>query len=511
MSPQTSLNNERIAKNTLLLYVRMLFMMAVTLYTSRVVLATLGVEDYGIYNVVGGIVAMLGFLHGSMSNTVQRFLSVELGRGNEERVNQVFNASLQVHYAIAFFVLFVMEIVGVWYLRAHLNIPAGRISAANWVLQCSIITTFFTIVQVPYNAMIIAKERMEIYAYLSILDVTLKLLTIYLLQIGHLDKLKLYSVLVAVVTIGVQLIYRAYCSRVFEEIRFRWIKDIQLIKELLSFSVWNMLSEVAWTFTGPGVIVIQNIFYGPAINAAMGLANQVNGAVSRFIGNFQTAVNPQIIKLCAAEHTAEMKRLLFRSTRFSFYLMLLLSLPLILKMHYVLELWLRDVPEYTTEFCQLTLVYTLVSVTSTILPKIVWAHGNIRNYQIITSLIIFLNFPLSYLVLWMGASPLSVTVVGICIQVVMVFVRIYLVCEIEEMQMREFLLEAILPIVRIGLLSLVLPLLVLRVVEENFLGFLIVAVTTTISTGSLIYFVGMDSHERKFVMNKVVKVKNKLT
>lgn len=316
---QTSDNNKRIAKNTLLLYFRMLLMMVVTLFTSRVVLDKLGVTDYGIYNVVGGIVAMLGFLNGSMSLAVQRYLSFEIGKRNEDGVMRVFNTSLLAHTGIALFVLVVMEIAGVWYLNNHMNIPAARMEAANLVLQCSILTTLFTIVQVPYNAIIIAKEEMGIYAYISILEVFLKLLVAYLLSIGNFDKLELYSVLIMVVTIGIVMIYRFYCTAKYKETSFRFIKDWGLLRQLVEFACWNMVGELAWILTGQGVNIILNSFLGPVVNAAKGISDQVTGAVNRFVLNFQTALKPQLVKNYASDQLDVMKKLLYRGTRFSYY------------------------------------------------------------------------------------------------------------------------------------------------------------------------------------------------
>lgn len=258
----TSQNNKRIAKNTLLLYFRMLLLMAVTLYTSRVVLDKLGITDYGIYNVVGGIVSMLGFLTGAMGNAVQRYLSFEIGKGNKQRVNHIFNISLLAHAIISIIVFIIMEIAGVWYLNTYMNIPMDRLDAANWVLQCSILTTIFTIMQVPYNAIIIAKEQMGIYAYISILEVVLKLAVVYLLVIGHFDRLKLYSVLIMIVTISILMVYRIYCIKKYDEAKFRFVKDTKTLKEMIGFASWNMLGEIAWAFTGQGVNIILNIFSG---------------------------------------------------------------------------------------------------------------------------------------------------------------------------------------------------------------------------------------------------------
>lgn len=507
--PSQSNNNKRIARNALLLYFRMLFMMVVSLYTSRVVLSTLGVEDYGIYNVVGGIVAMLGFLNGSMSNAVQRYLSFEIGKGNKEGVSRIFNVSLQAHAGIALSVFVIMEIAGVWYLNRYMNIPSDRVIAANWVLQCSILTTLFSIVQVPYNAIIISKEQMGIYAYISILEVVLKLLIVYLLTIGGFDRLKLYSVLVMVVTIGVMLVYRLYCIKKYDEAKFRFIKDWNLLRQLVSFASWNMLGELAWVFTGQGVNIILNSFFGPAVNAARGLAEQVNGAVTRFVSNFQTAVNPQLIKSYAADQLDDMKKLLYRSTRFSFYLLLMLSLPIILKMNYILNLWLKDVPEYTTGFCQLVLICSLVSTISNLLAQVVRAYGKIRKYQIVVSAFLFLNFPLSYVVLKMGASPLSTMLVNICIQMVLLFVRLKLTGRMIQMRFADFAKNVLNKIFFVSIVSSVLPILCCMTFAETFICFVITCVVSIGSVGICAFYFGMDKNERQYVQTAILGIVNK--
>ncbi len=508
---QSSDNNKRIAKNTLFLYFRMLFMMAISLYTNRVVLDKLGVTDFGIYNVVGGIVVMLGFLSGCMSNSVQRYLSYELGKNNTEGVNRVFNVALVVHVCIAVFVLLVMETVGLWYLNTHMNIPAARMNAANWVFQCSLLTMMFTIMQVPYNAIIVSKEKMSIYAYISILEVTLKLLVVYILVIGSYDRLKLYGVLIMLVTIGVLMVYRIYCIKKFEEAKFRVVKDWSLFKDIISFSGWNMLSEVAWTFTGPGVNLILNVFYGPAVNAARGLAEQVNGAVSRFVQNFQTAVNPQLIKLYAADEIEEMTKLLFRSTRFSYFLLFTLSLPLIIEMDYILHLWLKVVPVYTTEFCQLILICSLVSVNSTLLPKIAWAYGKIRNYQIIVSVVLFLNFPLSYLVLKIGLSPLATTYVAIFIQVFIIWTRLYLVSKMVGLSKSRYFHDVLLKNLSVTVAAVLLPMMLKYYMNDTLLSVVSIMIVSGLSALLSSYFVGMEDKEKTLVVNMVKKGIKKIT
>lgn len=510
MSSQTSDNNKRIAKNTLLLYFRMLLMMFVTLFTSRVVLDKLGVTDYGIYNVVGGVVAMLGFLNSSMSNAVQRYLSFEIGKNNDEGVNRIFNVSLLAHAGIAAFVFVVLEIAGVWYLNTHMNIPAGRMDAANWVLQCSIFTTLFTVVQVPYNAIIISKEQMGIYAYISILEVILKLLVVYMLAIGTFDKLKLYSILIMIVTIGIMMVYRFYCASKYSEAKFRFVKDWNLLQQIISFASWNMLGELAWVFTGQGVNIILNSFFGPIVNAARGLSEQVNGAVNRFVANFQTAVNPQLIKNYASNQLEEMKRLLYRSTRFSYYLLLALSLPIILKMDFILHLWLKDVPDYTTGFCQLVLVCSLVSTLSNLLAQVARAYGKIRNYQIVVSVILFMNFPLSYIVLKMGYSPLSTMCVNIGVQGALLFIRLRLTNRMIQMTYANFIKNVLFPVITVTAAALIIPLAIYFMLDNSPISFVIVCLVSFVSVCLSAYGLGMNVNERQYILTTLSKLINKI-
>lgn len=495
----TSANNKRIAKNTLLLYFRMLLMMAVSLYTSRVVLDKLGITDYGIYNVVGGIVSMLGFLTGAMGNAVQRYLSFEIGLGNEERANHLFNVSLLAHIAIAAIVFIIMEIAGVWYLNTYLNIPADRLDAANWVLQCSILTTMFTIVQVPYNAIIIAKEQMGIYAYISLLEGVLKLAVVYILALGYFDRLKLYSILIMTVTIGILMVYRIYCIKKYNEAKFRFVKDTKTLKEITSFAGWNMLGELAWVFTGQGVNIILNMFFGPTVNAARGLADQVNGTVARFVNNFQTAINPQLVKSYAADELDNMKNLLYRGIRFSYYLLLMLSMPLILNMDFILHVWLRNVPEYATGFCQLVLICSMVSSVSNLLSQVARASGELRKYQSWVSACLFLNFPLSYLVLKLGASPLATMIVNICIQATLLLVRLYLTRPIIGLSIIDFTKNVLLPIIKTTIISAILPCYCAYELNAGWVNFIIICFVSLACSITCILTLGVSANERTYI------------
>ena len=323
-----SVNNKRIAKNTLLLYVRMFFVMAVTLFTSRVVLATLGVTDFGIYNVVGGVVAMMGILNNAMAVSTQRYLTFELGRGDAVRLKQVFCMCLAIFVMLAVVVVVLGETVGLWFLNSKMTIPADRMVAANWVYQFSILACVASLIVTPYNAVIIARERMNVYAYVGILEVVLKLAVVYLLLVIPVDRLTTYGLLILLSQIVIAVIYMLYCTRHFAEARYRVYWDGSLFRELVSYSGWNLFGSAAGVVKGQGLNILLNMFFTPAVNAARGIAYQVNAAITQFFTNFYTAVRPQITKYYAQGDMEEMTKLIFRSSKMSFYLIMLISMPI---------------------------------------------------------------------------------------------------------------------------------------------------------------------------------------
>ena len=337
----TSTNNKRIAKNTLLLYVRMLFMMAVSLYTSRVILNALGVEDYGIYNVVGGVVAMFSIISGSLSAAISRFITFELGKGDIDKLKKTFSAAVTIQLLLSLIIVILIESVGVWFLNFKMTIPSDRMAAANWVLQFSIVTFVINLVSVPYNATIIAHERMSAFAYISILEAVGKLAIAFLIMVSPIDRLVFYAILMCGVAVIVRLTYGYYCKRHFSECRysFRWDKEI-LVK-MFGFAGWNFIGASSAILRDQGGNIVINLFYGPAVNAARGIAMQVNGAVTGFVSNFMTALNPQITKSYAAGDRAYMMTLIYQGARLSFYMLLLLSLPVFLNTHYILVIWRR--------------------------------------------------------------------------------------------------------------------------------------------------------------------------
>ena len=395
-------NTRRIAKNTVMLYIHMLLIMAVTLYTSRVVLNVLGVEDFGIYNVVGGIVVMFSFLNGAMATSTQRFLSFSLGKNDQEQVARVFSMSMTTHISIALIVLLLAETFGLWIFYRYLNIPPERMGAAQWVYQLSVLTFCISIIRVPYNAGIIAYERMSFYAYISIVEVCLKLGMVILLQYLGSDKLILYALLMALTTGIVTFIYKLYCCKTFSVCRYHYFWDKHLYKELISFSGWSLFGSAANVGVQQGINILLNVFFGVVTNAALGIANQVSSAVSQLVGNFQTAFNPALVKSYASGDYSYFVRLIFQTSRFSYFLLFIIALPLYLCMPFVLKVWLDIVPEYTVVFCRWMLVFVLIDAVSAPLWISVQAIGKIRSYQLLMSALIFLNIPLSWLLLRLG-------------------------------------------------------------------------------------------------------------
>lgn len=422
-------SNKRIAKNTVFLYCRMILLLVVTLYTSRLVLAELGKVNFGIYNVVASIVVMFSFINSSMSTSTQRFLTFELGKGNLTRLRRTFAASLNIHILIGLLIVVLAETIGLWFVNYRLVIPADRLFDANIVYQCSILSFFITITQVPYNASLIAHEKMDVFAYLSILEGIGKFVIAYsLLWVSH-DKLIVYAVLILVFQALLMMLYRAYCFKHYEECRFTLFWDRQLYKSLTSFAGWNMFGSIAWLFRAQGLTILLNLFFGPVLNAAKGLADSVASSVTGFVNNFTTAMNPQITKDYAAGQVQQMEKLCFSGTKFSFLMLFFIALPTIINIDYILQLWLVDVPEYTAQFVILTLVAGLADALlgSSQFITALMATGRIRNYQIIVSIVIMTVLPVSYVLLYWGGGPLTMMYVMIAVNVVADLVR-FLFC-----------------------------------------------------------------------------------
>ena len=416
-------NNKRIAKNTLLLYIRMLFTMAVSLYTSRVILNTLGVEDYGIYNVVGGVVAMFGFLNSAMSSATNRYITFNLGKGDNKRLQTIFSTTLQIHTIIAIVIVIFAEIFGTWFLYNKMQIPNDRLDAAFWVLQSSILSSVIMILSVPYNAAIIAHEKMSAFAYISIVEVVLRLIIVYLLNVFSYDKLIIYAILALAVQILIRFCYSIYCHRHFKETKYIKVWDKSLFKEMMSFAGWSFWGNIAGILYTQGLNMLLNVFFGPVVNAARAIAVQVQGAVQHFVSNFQMALNPQITKTYASGEIDQMHMLMFRSARFSFLLLFFIAFPLLLETDFILQLWLKTVPDNAVIFTQIMICISLIYTTANPCVIANQATGKVKIYQMVVGGILLLILPISYIVLKLGAPAYSVFIVHFLVESVAQFSR----------------------------------------------------------------------------------------
>ena len=500
MIEETTTNNKRIAKNTVFLYIRMIITMVVSLYTTRVVLQTLGVEDYGIYQAIGGFVALLGFLNGALSAGSSRFLTYELGTGNTTKLKDTFSSVFWVHLIFAGIVLFVGETVGLWFVYNKLNIPEVRMSAALWAYHLSIITTFFTITQVPYSASIISHERMNVYAYTSVIDAILKLIIVYLIMISHIDKLVFYSILLFVQSVGMMCFYRWYCVHRFSESRLKAMFDKTIVKSVLSYSGWNVFATTSVALCSQGLTVITNIFFNPGVVAARAVSNTVNQAANQFVNNFRTAVNPQIVKQYAAQNYDGSKALLLSSTKYSFYLFYLIALPVCLSAEFILQLWLGQVPEYAVQYLQLAIATSLFGVFDLSFYTGLYAKGRIRENSIISSSFFFIAFVLTYILFKLGMSPLVSGWMLLISQIVIALVvKPIMLVKIVNYNYREIFL-VYKNCFLVFIISAPLPILLMmykdRICANYYMREMIVCVGSIICALTTVWFVGFDKNMR---------------
>ncbi len=510
MYQDNSANNKRIAKNTLLLYVRMLLTMTVSLYTSRVVLDALGVNDFGIYNVVGGFVSMFAVVSGAMTTASQRFLSFEIGKGFSGRVHDVFSTTVMIHIGLALIILLLGETIGVWFLNKHMNFPVDRYYAANWVFQFSLITFLINVISVPYNAAIVAYERMKAFAYVSIIEVLLKLIIVYLIIISPIDRLILYAALLSIVAITIRFIYGVYCRRNFHECGFDWKWDKQLGKQIASFVSWNLIGSASSIAKGQGINVVLNMFFGAIVNAARGIAYQVFNAISGFVGNFQLAMNPQIVKSYAANEKTEMFKLVFRGSRLSYLLMLTFVVPVFLEAPYLLNLWLVEVPESTILFLRLVLLTALVDSLSGTLITSMHASGKVRDYQIVVGGISLLTLPIVYITLKMGVEAYWALVIDLSMSILLHFMRVILLKHSIGFPMLTYLKSVTFKVSMISVLAIIIPVASYLIIPVCFLSFIVICLICVISTSVCSYIWGLEIKEKLFVMNKAKMVISKL-
>lgn len=496
-------DNKRIAKNTLMLYVRMLFTMFVSIYTTRVVLQALGENDYGLYNLVGAVVGMMGILTSLLSQGTSRFITIALGKDNEYELRTTFSASFTIHLLFALFIFLLGEVLGVVMID-RLNIDSSRLDAAHIVFQMSLLSAILGIIQAPFNAAIIAHEKMVIYAYMSIIDIVAKLLIVYLLLVINMDKLILYSSFYFGVSVIIAIAYYAYCRRNFLECCSIHIKtDVKLYKEMFIYTGWNAIGACAFTMNGQGITILLNLF-GTAIIAARGIANSVSSVVYSFVANFQTAVRPQIFKLYSVGNLQEMNVLISRTSKFSAYLISLVGIPLFIEMDYVLKLWLKDAPTYACVFARLTLIQGLVQAIDFPIGTGIHAVGKMKLPNLTSAFIYMAILPISYLAIKLGTSPSVSYIVIICAYPLAMFMDLYILNKYTAFPIKKFMLKDVLKIILFILIVFVLTQILISQIPPSFIRLLMTTIITTIILLSTVYFAGLTSGERFFVKNFVL-------
>ena len=494
----------KIARNTLMLYVRMLVLMLVGLYTSRVVLGALGEDDFGVYNVVGGVVSMFTIISGALNSAVSRFITFEMGKGADAQLNKVYYTAVTIQLILAAVVVLLAEPLGLWFIDNKMTIDPSRIPAARWVLHFSLLAFVINLMSVPQMASITAHEHMSAYAYIGILDGLLRLGVAFLILHSPIDRLIYYAALMAGVVLIVRLAYGLYCRLHFEECRYRPVFDRPLIKEMFSFAGWNFIGVTSGVLRDHGGNILVNLFSGPAVNAARGVAVQLNGAVQGFVTNFMTAVNPQITKSYAAGEKEYMFSLVRRSSRMSFFLLFLIALPVIFNADYLLSIWLKEVPEHSSLFVQLFLIFALSESLSNPMITAMLATGNIRNYQLVVGGIQLLNLPVSYVCLRMGAIPEVTVIVAIIISQICMWARLLMLSKATGFPVLPFLEEVYFSVLfKVVCGSLVVPLILEAAKPAGFVGFLISASVCVLWSMLVIMTLGLQSDERKWLVNKI--------
>lgn len=501
---QSQGDNKRIAKNTIMLYFRMILLMIIGLFTSRVILQALGVEDYGINSVIAGFLSMFGIITSSMSGAISRFITVELGKRNMARLKEVFSTSISVQLFMGLLIIVLIETFGMWFVATKMQIPAGREVAAQWCLHCATLTIFISLMNIPFNSAIVAHEKMSAFAYMTIIDAVLKLAICYALYASPIDKLITYAILGVVVSIITTSIYWIYCLRKFEETSFTFRFDKALFKEIWGFAGWNLFAQTAWILNTQGINMLMNLFFGVIVNAARGVAVQVNGIIQSFVNNFMMALNPQITKSYAAGDKDTAFRLACRGCRFSFYIMWLLSLPIMIESHQILELWLGTPPEQADVFVVWTILSTLATLLGNTLVTLQMAHGNIKHYQIWITIFGCFPFPLTWLAFELGAPSIISYYIYVIVYWGLIYVRYHLVHGMTGIPARMYLGGVVAKSHIVAFLSSIIPVTVFILIPESLVRLLIVGSTSIISSCIFIYYLGIDDAERYFIKDKVL-------
>ena len=501
--------NYKIAKNTFLLYARMLLVMAINIYTSRVILDALGVVDFGVYNVVGGVVALFTFLSSSMSNSTLRFITFSLGKGEVEELKKTFTTSVQIHFIISLVILLFAETLGLWFLNNKIVIPEERMTAAQWVYQLSILSCLLSIVVVPYISLIKAHERMGAFAIISIVDVILKLVVAFVIQLFGIDRLVFYAFLILLIHALDLLLYYIYCHRHYIESKLQRVFDGPLFKRMISFAGWSLVGNFAWMGYTQGLNILLNLFFGPVVNTARGVAVQVQNAIKGFVTNFQTAINPQITKSYANGEFVRLRKLIYTGSKLSYYLLLIVVIPLIYQAGPILSVWLKEVPDHTVAFMQLSLCVLLIEPLANPIGIANNATGDIKVYQLVEGGLLILIVPIAYLCLKLGANPESVFIVQIIVSLIVQFVRVILVRKKLDIQFNQYLEYVVFYVMVVSVLSVSISFLLLKIFTDSFIGVIAFIIISCCATTGISYLFGLNKEEKEYINSKASLIKNK--
>lgn len=484
----------------------MLLILLIGLYTSRVILNVLGVEDFGVYEVVGGLVSLFSILSSSLSSAISRFITFSLGKNDPEASARVYSTAIMIQVLMVIVIGILIEVFGVWYLYHKMNLPEGRIDAAFWVLQSSILIFLLGLINVPFDAEIVAHEDMRIYAYLSITDAVLSLLIAMSLRYFMADKLIIYAVLAMLSCLLMRILYISYCKRNYEECHFSYVRDKHMLRELGSFAGWLLLNEGSWILNQQGVTLLVNAYFGVTMNAARGIATRVYGLVNKFSANFMTALTPQITKTYADGDMASLHKLVFRGTKLSYYLMLLIAIPVLIETPIILQLWLKIVPDHAVQFARLTIISALIIVLGTPLVKAQLATGDIKKYQIIVSIYSISVFPLTWIAYKCGLPAEWSYHIFNFVYFIILFVRIYLVKDLIHLPWKEFLKDVYLRVLIVTVVSSLLPFGLSWIQSDSIWRLIEVTVLSTISVCTTVYLVGLNKSEKAHITDYTKRV-----
>lgn len=503
-------NSQRVAKNTLYLFLRMILVMGVQLFTSRIILQTLGFEDFGIYNVVGSVVVFFSFLQAALRNATYRYLAFELGTGNNDRLRKIYSMAINSHLLLALIFFVLLEAGGVWFLNAKLNIPENRMYAANWAYQFSLITFCLGVVRTPYESNIIAHERMDFYAFLSIVEVVLRLVIVYALLLSPVDKLIMYSLLMTLVYVLLSLCYWIYCKIKFNDCKFIRCWDPDIIKQFCSYSGWSLLVNGACIVRSQCISIFFNLFLGVVANAALGIANQVISAMNSFVSNFTQAYNPQLIKSYASKDMGYFNTLIFSTSKLSYYLLFIISVPIVVNIDFVLNIWLGDYPEMTSVFIETIVLYYLIDALQSPLVTAVHATGKLKTHQIIVASIVFGMIPIAYLLLYIGLPGFWVLILNALCNLVCAVARTIYMKRLINLDLAKYMKDVVCPVSVVTMLSLPLPIYLLVSLEAGWNSFFINSIVSVVIASVVVYLIGLNQAEKNMlkrmpILNKVFK------